>query len=57
MFASAIALLSDLISVIYAFLSGDLTARFLVKSLIVAIVAGLIFLYFRGEMKEAEDAD
>lgn len=57
LFCAAITLLSDLIVVIHAFLSGDLTARFFAKSAIVAVVAGLIFLYFRGEMKEAEDAD
>lgn len=56
LFFAAITLLSDLIVVIHAFLSGDLTARFFTKSAIVAVVAGLIFLYFRSEMKEGEDA-
>ncbi|GGE58876.1 DUF5671 domain-containing protein [Actibacterium pelagium] len=57
LFCATLTLLSDLIVVIHAYLNGDLTARFFVKSTIVAVVAGLIFLYFRGEMKEAEDAD
>lgn len=56
LFLAAIALLGDLIAVIYALLSGDLTARFIAKAALVALTAGLIFLYFRGEMEEAEDA-
>ncbi|MGC9368486.1 MAG: DUF5671 domain-containing protein [Paracoccaceae bacterium] len=56
LFLAAIALLGDLIAVIYALLSGDLTARFLAKAALVALTAGLIFLYFRGEMEEARDA-
>ncbi|MDX1781954.1 MAG: DUF5671 domain-containing protein [Thalassovita sp.] len=56
LFLAAIALLGDLIAVIYALLNGDLTARFFAKAVLVALTAGLIFLYFRGEMQEAEDA-
>lgn len=56
LFLAAIALLGDLIAVIYALLSGDLTARFIAKAALVALTAGLIFLYFRGEMEEAQDA-
>ena len=56
LFLAAITLLGDLIAVIYALLSGELTARFLAKAGLVALTAGLIFLYFRGEMAEAEHA-
>jgi len=56
LFLAAIALLGDLIAVIYALLSGDLTARFIAKAALVALTAGLIFLYFRGEMEEVQDA-
>lgn len=56
LFLAAITLLGDLIAVIYALLSGDLTARFIAKAALVALTAGLIFLYFRGEMEEAEHA-
>ena len=56
LFLAAIALLGDLIAVIYALLSGELTARFIAKAGLVALTAGLIFLYFRGEMAEAEHA-
>lgn len=56
LFLSALALLGDLIAVIYAFLSGDLTMRFLAKAVLVAVTSGLIFLYFRGELAEPSDA-
>ena len=56
LFLAAITLLGDLIAVIYALLSGELTARFIAKAGLVALTAGLIFLYFRGEMAEAEHA-
>jgi hypothetical protein len=42
--------------VIYALLNGELTLRFLAKAALVALTAGLVFLYFRGAMAEAEDA-
>ena len=56
LFLAAITLLGDLIAVIYALLSGELTARFIAKAGLVALTAGLIFLYFRGEMEEVQDA-
>lgn len=52
LFLAAIALLGDLIYVIYALLNGDLTARFIAKAAVVAGVAGLIFFYFRVDMTE-----
>lgn len=54
LFLASIALLGDLIAAIYALLNGDMTLRFAVKALTVAVVAGIIFLYFRGEMDEPE---
>lgn len=39
-------LVGDAISVVYNFLSGELTTRFLLKSLVVAAIAGAIFAYF-----------
>lgn len=55
-FLASISLLGDLVTVIYAFLSGELTLRFILKALVVAGVAGAIFAYFKGETSEAEDA-
>lgn len=56
LFLAALTLLGDLIAAIYALLNGDLTLRFVAKAGLVAITAGLIFLYFRGEMAEPGDA-
>lgn len=39
-------LVGDAISLVYSFLSGELTTRFLLKSLVVAVIAGAIFGYF-----------
>lgn len=39
-------LVGDAISLVYSFLSGELTTRFLLKSLVVAAISGAIFGYF-----------
>ena len=51
---SATVLLGDLMAVIYAFLNGDFTLQFLLKALVVAIVAGFIFLYYLGDIRKGE---
>jgi len=56
LFLAAISLLGNLMYAIYALLNGDLTARFIAKSVVVAVVAGVIFLYFRKETSESKDA-
>lgn len=57
LFLAAITLLGDLIWVIYALLNGDLTLRFFAKSAMVALVAGLVFAYFRADMTEDSNDD
>lgn len=54
LFLASMALLGDLIAVIYSLLNGDMTLRFAAKTLTVAVVAGIIFLYFRGEMDDRD---
>ncbi|MCL7463785.1 DUF5671 domain-containing protein [Phaeovulum sp. NW3] len=56
LFLAAIALLGDLITVIHAMLSGDLTLRFVLKAGVVGLVAGAIFLVFRQETRGDGDA-
>lgn len=56
LFIAAISLLGDLMYLIYALLNGDLTMRFAAKTAVVAVVAGVIFLYFRREIAEEDDA-
>jgi len=54
LFIAAITLLGDLVYVIFSLLNGDLTTRSLAKALVIAVVAGVIFLYFRKETSDGE---
>ncbi|QFT64010.1 DUF5671 domain-containing protein [Roseivivax sp. THAF30] len=56
LFLAAAALICDAVAVLYAFLSGDLTIRFVAKAALVAAAAGLVFLYLRGLMAEGARA-
>ena len=49
-------LLGDLVSVIYAFLSGDFTLQFVLKSLAVGAVSGLIFAYYLADIRKGDAA-
>lgn len=51
---AAAVLLGDLISVIYAFLSGDLTLQFLLKAAVVGLIAGLIFTYYLSDVRQGD---
>ena len=51
---AAAVLLGDLVSVVYAFLSGDLTLQFLLKALVVGAVAGLIFVYYLNDVRKGD---
>lgn len=52
--AAAAILLGDLMMVIYAFLSGDFTVQFVLKATVVAVVAGLIFLYYMADLRKGD---
>jgi hypothetical protein len=55
LFIAAVTLVGDLIAVLARFLDGELTARFLAKAVLVAALAGAVFmLYARGLDGEAE---
>jgi hypothetical protein len=47
LFLAVLGLAGDLVAVLYAFLSGELTLRFAAKATVVAALAGTVFLYFR----------
>lgn len=47
LFLAVLGLIGDLIAVVHAFLSGDLTLRFVLKAAAVAALAGTVLLYFR----------
>lgn len=52
LFIASLTLLGDLALAIFTLLNGELTLRFVLKSLLVALVAGLVLAYFREEMDE-----
>lgn len=49
---ASLTLLGDLVAVIYSLLNGDLTPRFAAKAALVAIMAGLVFAYYRDELDD-----
>lgn len=52
MLLAALALLGDVVAVVYAVLSGDLTVRFVAKAALVAVLGGLAFAYYRDELND-----
>ena len=50
-------LVGDGISLVYNFLGGDLTTRFVLKSLVVAVIAGAIFTYFISDAEKGDKGD
>lgn len=51
LFAASIIIIGDLVGLVYNFLSGELTARFLLKVLAVFITAGGVFGYYIWDLK------
>jgi hypothetical protein len=51
---AGIMLAGDLIALIYNFLGGELTARFLLKALAVFLVSGTVFGYYRYELRREQ---
>ncbi|WP_134724355.1 DUF5671 domain-containing protein [Paracoccus luteus] len=47
---AALALMSDLVAVVYAVLNGDLTARFAAKAVLIAVLGGVVFAWWRDEL-------
>lgn len=52
LFAAALIIMGDLVSLINTFLNGELTARFLLKILSVFLVAGSVFWYYHADLKQ-----
>jgi len=51
LFIAAITVIIDVATLIYNLLGGEFTIRFVLKILVVLVVAGLIFFYYLKEMK------
>jgi hypothetical protein len=56
LFAAAATVIGDLIAVIAGFLGGALTARFLLKCLVVAAVAGAVFAIYAPQLRDEQSA-
>lgn len=54
LFVAAGTLIGDLTTLVYCVLGGDLTTRFLLKVLVVAIIAGTVFGYYLWDLKREE---
>lgn len=52
--ASAAVMLGDLVYVIYGLLEGDFTLQFLAKAVVVACIAGAIFLYYLSDVRRGD---
>lgn len=50
-FATALVIIGDLVSLVYSLLGGETTGRFLLKTLVVFFVAGSIFFYYFWDLK------
>ncbi|MBI4991944.1 MAG: hypothetical protein HZB99_01885 [Candidatus Harrisonbacteria bacterium] len=51
LFLTAIVIITDLVTLVYNFLGGDLTGRFLLKILVILLVAGTIFEYYLLDLR------
>lgn len=50
----ALVMLGDLVYVVFNLLQGDATPRFLLKSVVVLAVAGIVFLWYAGDLRREE---
>lgn len=57
LFIAAIVMLGDLISILYAFLGGEIAMRFFLKALVVGAVAGAVFWYHQYILKRTPGTD
>jgi len=56
LFIASMTVLGDLVALLYAYLSGDLTIRLFLKVVAVGLIAGLVIIYYYGDMRRAEKA-
>ncbi len=54
LFVAASILIGDVTSIVYNFLGGELTTRFLLKVLTVGAIAGAVFGHFRRDLRKEE---
>ncbi len=55
LFVAALVLIGDLVVLVAGLLSGELTARFLLRALIVFVIAGIVFGHYLLDLRRDED--
>lgn len=55
LFIAALTIIGNLVTLVYTFLQGELTARFIFKVITIFFVAGSIFFYYWTELKNYQD--
>lgn len=55
LFLSAITIIIDIVTLVYNLSGGELTVRFILKILIVLLVAGLIFFYYLKDLRKKDE--
>ena len=56
LFIAAVTMIVDLVTLIYTFLGGDFTSRFIIKALSVLLVAGAVFKYYLFNLRREPGA-
>lgn len=54
LFAAALIMIGDLVALVYNFLGGEITLRFVLKSLSLLLTVGAIFWYYLADVRRAE---
>ncbi|MDO8530283.1 MAG: DUF5671 domain-containing protein [bacterium] len=54
LFVAALLIVGDLVSVIYNFLGGEITLKFILKAFSVLVVAGVVFSYYLDDVRKTE---
>ena len=55
LFLAAAVLVGDLITLVYNLLGGELSLRFVLKVLVVAVIAGAVFGYYLMDLRREEE--
>lgn len=56
LFMASLIIIGDLVSVIFNFLGGDVTIKFILKALSVLAVAGVVFSYYLDDVRKSESS-
>ncbi len=52
LFVAGMVVIGDLVALIFNFLQGELTSRFILKALVIFFIAGSVFWYYLNELRE-----